>query len=407
MEIKIEEIKPSPYQPRKEFDIEDLKGSIQTNGILMPLVVRRVENFYELIDGERRLRTAKVVGLKTVPVSVMDIPDNLARQLVWKLNVNRKDYTTEEKAYFFKKMQDEGMSLRGIATEFETNHHDVSAYINVFRLPDDYQKMVWDRIIPVGVIRELESIFAGTYVPQNAQVYKPSDAPELFALLDKAAREKNFGFMQVRESLKPILAKLQQEAIEKAKEVVKDIKPTVNKPETPEELEKASRLLRKKAKDDREAKLTPEEKVKIYQEKKERHTEKERERRERKERELQKAKLEGMKEVTKDTIKKNPMLIQEAIETIIEEQKNEPTSTKMTQEELGKIEEYQKHLQEIEKGVDKNKVARNKNWLAHGQIISMMESLKCPCCGKGIEELVWKCCDVSVKEAHKKLKGGI
>ncbi|MDE5576887.1 MAG: ParB N-terminal domain-containing protein, partial [Oscillospiraceae bacterium] len=71
--IQVETIKidPNPYQPRREFDdIEGLAQSISQNGILQPLTVRRVDDRFQLVAGERRLRAAKLLGMEFVPCIV-------------------------------------------------------------------------------------------------------------------------------------------------------------------------------------------------------------------------------------------------------------------------------------------------------------------------------------------------
>jgi len=256
MDVPVDKIKPSPYQPRMTFDLEDIRGSIMRDGILVSLTVREKENYYELVDGERRLRLSKELGYKTVPCDIIEIDDDTARRMVWKVNTLRKDYTTVEKAKFFKKMQEEyGMSLQGIAREYDTGPHTVLAYLNVFKLPDKYQQMVWGRIIPIGVIQELEK-------PFNGMMYiTPEKNPEVFTLLDRAAREKGFGQRAVREALKPYLAKFRAEQVDAAKEALAEFEPEVETPETPEDLRKAADALRREAKRKEEAEKTPEQRA--------------------------------------------------------------------------------------------------------------------------------------------------
>jgi hypothetical protein len=68
------------------------------------------------------------------------------------------------------------------------------------------------------------------------------------------------------------------------------------------------------------------------------------------------------------------------------------------------IENYRKELSTIQNSSSaQTNLAKNKNWLAHGQIMAMQQTLRCPCCGKTIEELVWKCCGIKVKDAYTKL----
>ena len=70
MELPIDEIKPNPYQPRKQFDekkLQELSESIASHGVFTPILVKQGISGYELVAGERRLRAAKLAGLKTIP----------------------------------------------------------------------------------------------------------------------------------------------------------------------------------------------------------------------------------------------------------------------------------------------------------------------------------------------------
>ena len=86
----VDEIKINPYQPRREFDekaLGELSQSIQTNGIIQPLLVRKLETGFELIAGERRLRAAKMAGLKHVPVVIRKSTDKESLELAILENV--------------------------------------------------------------------------------------------------------------------------------------------------------------------------------------------------------------------------------------------------------------------------------------------------------------------------------
>ena len=256
LDIPLDQIKPSPYQPRMTFDLEDIKGSIIRDGILVSLTVREREGYYELVDGERRLRLAKELGYTTVPCDIIDIDDDTARRMVWKVNTLRKDYTTVEKAQFFKKMQEEyGMSLRGIAREYDTAANTVKAYLNIFKLPKDYQQRVWDRVIPIGVIQALETLF-------NGVIYiTPENNPEIFSILDRASTEKYFTQKEAQEALRPYLAKFRAEQVDAAKEALAELEPEVEIPKTPEDLRKAADALRREAKRKEAAEKTPEQRA--------------------------------------------------------------------------------------------------------------------------------------------------
>lgn len=244
-DVALDLIKPSPYQPRLDFDLEDLRGSIMKDGIASPIVVRQVDTGYELIDGERRVKLAKELGYKTVPCQVIEADDERAMRLVWRLNVERKDYTPKEKAYHFRNRQKEGMSLREIGRLFGYDHHGILMYLNVFKLPEEYQEAVWQGSIPIGNIRELEPLFgSGEYAPQ-----------EVIDWLDQRLSQP-----ELQKALKPALAKFKEKQIEKAQEAVGEVAPEITL-ETPEDYEKAAQALKKEAKRRAEQAMTPEEKA--------------------------------------------------------------------------------------------------------------------------------------------------
>lgn len=244
MEVPIELIRPSPYQPRLDFELEGLKGSIMKDGIASPLVVRQMDEAYELIDGQRRLMLAKELGYKTVPCEVIEADNEKAMRLVWRLNVERKDYTPKEKAYHFRNRQNEGMSLREIGRLFGYGPSDVLMYLNVFKLPNEYQEAVWQGDIPIGNIKELESLFN---VPHGTE--------KVIDWIDQRLPSS-----ELRKALSPTLAKFKEQQIQKAQEAVGEVLPDISL-ETPEDYEKAAAALREEAKRRSEALLTPEERA--------------------------------------------------------------------------------------------------------------------------------------------------
>jgi len=453
MDIPVDQIKPSPYQPRLNFDLEDIKGSIIRDGILVALTVRKKDGFYELIDGERRWRVAKELGYKTVPCDVIDIDDETARRMVWKVNTLRKDYEPKEKALFFKKMQEEyGMSLRAIAREYDTEPHTVKAYLNVFKLPEEYQQMVWDRIIPIGVIRELEQLFNGVAYATR------EENPEIFEILDRAATEKQFGQKEAQEAIRPYLAKLREKQVEKAKEALAEIKPEVKPPEKPEELERVARVLIEEAK----RRKSPEQILREKQEKVEKALEKGKKSVVSL---IEKAKQLGLDvkwmkdEVNKikNRIKLDPegaltdvktlkkqindvirqaeeKLKEEELRRKIEKEIEEKTVEKMLKSpefiEMAKalptpivpspteevtippeeIEAIKKRYEEVQRKI--SEIARLpevrkrgelfRNWHSHYVIFQGLQEAFCPNCGKEKSgKLVWSCCNLPAEEALK------
>ena len=116
MQIPVEAIRPNPHQPRVRFvnaELRALAESIRQNGILQPLSVRCVEDGYELIAGERRLRAAKMAGLETVPCLVMEINDRNSAILALVENIQREDLNCFEEATALEKL----ISIYGMTQE--------------------------------------------------------------------------------------------------------------------------------------------------------------------------------------------------------------------------------------------------------------------------------------------------
>ncbi len=99
--LKISEIRPNPYQPRKIFDeeaLKDLSASIKERGVFQPILVRKSLKGYELIAGERRLKASKMAGLKDIPAIILDFDDTDMMEVSLLENVQRENLTPIEEA---------------------------------------------------------------------------------------------------------------------------------------------------------------------------------------------------------------------------------------------------------------------------------------------------------------------
>ena len=111
LQIPIDEIIPNRFQPRLQFDdrgLEELASSIKQHGIIQPLVLRRVEDKYEIIAGERRYKAAQLAGLTKVPAVIANIDDNKSAEVAIVENVQRKDLSAIEEARSYKNLLDKG-----------------------------------------------------------------------------------------------------------------------------------------------------------------------------------------------------------------------------------------------------------------------------------------------------------
>ncbi len=111
MQIPIEDIIPNRFQPRLAFDdrgLEELANSIKQHGIIQPLVLRRVNDKFEIIAGERRYKAATLAGLSKVPAVIANIDDNKSAEVAIVENVQRRDLTPIEEARSYKNLLDKG-----------------------------------------------------------------------------------------------------------------------------------------------------------------------------------------------------------------------------------------------------------------------------------------------------------
>ncbi len=143
------DIVPNPRQPRHHFgenDLADLKASILEHGIMQPLVVtKRTDGTYELIAGERRLRSAKAVGLKTVPVVVRVANDQQKLELALIENIQRADLNAVEEARAYRQLiEDFGLTQEDVAGRVGKSRSQVANTVRLLELPSDILAAVVD-----------------------------------------------------------------------------------------------------------------------------------------------------------------------------------------------------------------------------------------------------------------------
>ncbi|HEY7678785.1 MAG TPA: ParB/RepB/Spo0J family partition protein [Candidatus Methylomirabilis sp.] len=138
-EVPVDAIAANPRQPRKRFDqegIDSLAASIREQGVLSPLILRRGRDGYELVAGERRLRAARLAGLKTVPAIVREVAEAQALELALVENLQREDLNAVEEAEAYRRlMEDFGQSQDGIARRVGKDRSTVSNALRLLRLP--------------------------------------------------------------------------------------------------------------------------------------------------------------------------------------------------------------------------------------------------------------------------------
>lgn len=184
VELPIEEIRPNPYQPRKEFDkkaLEELSESIKTHGIFTPLLVRKSVSGYDLITGERRLRAAKMAGLKTVPATQVEFTEEQMMEIAILENVQREDLNPiEEAAAYESLIQKLGYTQEKLAERVGKSREYCANIMRLLKLPEDVQSMVVNKELTMSHVRPLLSL---------------NDEEEIYEAAEKIKKNK----MSVRE----------------------------------------------------------------------------------------------------------------------------------------------------------------------------------------------------------------
>src|SRR5262245_15784382 len=156
----IEELYPSPEQPRRRFDetkLGELADSMKTHGVIVPLVVRpRPEGGYFLIAGERRWRAAQRAGLHEVPVVVQDVAQGTALERALVENLQRADLGPLEEAGAYQRLVDEfGLTQEEIAARIGKDRSTIANSIRLLKLPPPVRQLVEDERLSMGHARAL------------------------------------------------------------------------------------------------------------------------------------------------------------------------------------------------------------------------------------------------------------
>jgi ParB family transcriptional regulator, chromosome partitioning protein len=198
--VGIEEIRPSPGQPRRHFDdahLEELSESIRSRGVLLPLLVRREDEGYLLIAGERRWRAAQRAGLRELPVIVREVTEPEAFELALIENIQREDLNAVEEAEAYQRLiEHHGLTQEELARRVGKDRSTVANAIRLLRLPDSIKEAVASGDLSMGHARALLGL---------------SDDGDLRKAAEKVIRE-DLSVRQVEELVQRLKGKRAQRA---------------------------------------------------------------------------------------------------------------------------------------------------------------------------------------------------
>ncbi len=159
-EISISQIEVNPFQPRSYFNEEalnDLAQSIQVQGIIQPITVRKLsENKYQLISGERRLQASKIAGLEQIPAYIRIADDQQMLEMALIENIQRENLNAIEIALSYQRLISEcNLKQEQLGDRVGKNRSTVTNYLRLLKLPPDIQIGLRDNLLSMGHARSL------------------------------------------------------------------------------------------------------------------------------------------------------------------------------------------------------------------------------------------------------------
>lgn len=159
MKVGIEEVRANKLQPRKSFDdtsLDELATSIGEHGLMQPILVRKHEDGYQIIAGERRWRACQRAGLKEIDVIVKDLADEEVFEWALIENIQREDLNPIEEAEAYKRLLEaSGASQEDLAKRVGKNRSTVTNALRLLKLPEEVRRQIVTGALSMGQARAL------------------------------------------------------------------------------------------------------------------------------------------------------------------------------------------------------------------------------------------------------------
>jgi len=162
VELDVSSIVPNPYQPRAEIgdeSLDELVESVRAQGVIQPILVRRVDRKYQIVAGERRWRAARLAALEKIPAIVVDLSE--AEMLEWALleNVQREDLNAIEEARAYQTLLEQfGLSQEEIAKRVGKRRSSIANALRLLKLPEAVQRDIAAGVLTAGHGRALLAV---------------------------------------------------------------------------------------------------------------------------------------------------------------------------------------------------------------------------------------------------------
>lgn len=219
IELRTNEIEPNKEQPRKSFNQEKLKAlaeSINQHGVVQPIIVKRENNSYTIIAGERRWRAAKLAGLKTIPAIIKDLTSRETMEIALIENLQREDLNPIEEAEAFQKLMDEhGLTQELLSKIVGKSRAAIANSVRLLALTDKVKEMIIGEILTPGHARTLITVedkerqqkIADYIAEKNLSVRETEKLVKEQKIIKKKRKKinKDANIIDIEERLKSVL----------------------------------------------------------------------------------------------------------------------------------------------------------------------------------------------------------
>lgn len=194
--IPLDQISANPFQPRKHFDkdaLKELSESIKMNGVLQPIIVKKVNNGYLLVAGERRCRASEMAGFKTIPAIIRDYNNQYLAELALLENIQREDLTIVEEAKAYKNVIDTlELTHLELANKIGKSRSYVSNALGILSLPEQVIQEINEGNITMGHARSLSKLKDNNRILKIAQtiIEKKLTVRDIEQLVKKEKKKK-------------------------------------------------------------------------------------------------------------------------------------------------------------------------------------------------------------------------
>jgi len=216
VDVPVEQVFPSPYQPRTVFDdkrLEELCQTIRVHGVIQPIVVRKVENGYECVAGERRLRAVKRLGHETIPAIIKDMSDSQAASISLIENLQREELTAIEEAMAYQQLIElHQLTQESLAQRLGKGQSTIANKLRLLQLPKRVQEELLQRSITERHARALLSL--------------PSKEQQLQVL--QSILERNLNVRQTEDLIRRIKQQKKPKKKQERRSFSRDVRIAVN-----------------------------------------------------------------------------------------------------------------------------------------------------------------------------------